>query len=128
MLDFVSSNEIWTTQELQLIDPDLNYKIMADIDLSGTDWIPIGTVEKPFTGIINGNGYTIKNLKCKQGDQNYAGLFGYSSGIIRNVRLEGVSVIGKDYTGGIAGYSEGILSGVKVEGIERISGGSIQEA
>ena len=32
------------------------------IDMSGINWTPIGTESIPFTGQLNGNGHTIKNL------------------------------------------------------------------
>lgn len=47
-----------------------------NIDLSGIEWIPIGTEEAPFRGSIEGNGYTISNMTMN--NIKFAGLIGYS--------------------------------------------------
>ena len=41
---------------------NLPIEIKADIDMSNTKWIPIGTLQNPFHGTIHGNNYTIKGL------------------------------------------------------------------
>ena len=45
---------------------DANISIKADIDLSGYQWAPIGWSaagnDNRFTGVVNGNGHTIKNM------------------------------------------------------------------
>ena len=38
------------------------FKLTADIDVSGEDWIPIGNWEFPFNGTFDGNGKTINGL------------------------------------------------------------------
>lgn len=38
-----------------------NYMLANDITMSG-EWSPIGNSENPFTGIFDGNGYTIDGL------------------------------------------------------------------
>ena len=40
----------------------LPVEIKADIDMSTTKWIPIGTLQKPFNGIIHGNNHTLTGL------------------------------------------------------------------
>ena len=52
--------EIWTRADLEAIDDSAevwakNYKLMADIDLSGAEWTPLGS----FTGTLDGNGHVI---------------------------------------------------------------------
>ena len=66
-----------------------NYYLAADIDLSGAEWKPIGTVETPFKGTFDGQGHVIRNMTIT-GNVAYAGLFGvvpYNS-IIKNVGME----------------------------------------
>jgi len=53
-----------------------NYYLTADIDLSGSEWIPIGSIGTPFTGIFDGQGHIISNLTIT-GYYDYSGLFGY---------------------------------------------------
>lgn len=40
-------------------NPKYYYKQVADIDLSGAEWLPIGGQGKAFCGTYNGGGYTI---------------------------------------------------------------------
>lgn len=62
-----------------------NYMLANDITMSG-EWKPIGSSDKPFTGIFDGNGYTIDSLTASA-EAN--GFFGTAKGaIIRNVILE----------------------------------------
>jgi hypothetical protein len=69
------------------------YRLTSDIDLESEDWLtPIGaTVNLPFTGIFDGNGYKIKNLAHSTTDpMNDYGLFKTigSTGIVRNLTVE----------------------------------------
>lgn len=67
---------------------DKDYMLQRDIDLSGMEWIPIGTSEKPFTGSFNGNGCEITGLTMNDPDAKVKGLFGYADGAkIYNVTL-----------------------------------------
>ena len=56
----------------------ITINLLADIDLSGVAWAPIGWYsidnDNRFQGIFNGNGHTISNLKVDEG--NYSGFFG----------------------------------------------------
>lgn len=74
------------------------------IDLSDSDWAPIGISKEGFQGSYDGKEHSIKGLKLSSETQN-SGLFGIVSGeaIIRNVAVYGdVSSTG-DNVGGIAG-------------------------
>jgi len=56
---------IYTAKDLDLLRLDLNGKfiLMNNLDMSAySQFKPIGTVETPFTGTIDGNGYEISNL------------------------------------------------------------------
>jgi hypothetical protein len=64
------------------------YYLAGNIPLTAAKWTPIGTAEDPFTGIFNGNGYTISNLRLP-GDAADSGLFGYVSG----ARIENVKIV-----------------------------------
>lgn len=104
--------EIATPEQLcALSEGDLLgcYALVADINLSGYDYAPIGTKEAPFYGSFNGNGYTISGLMI-QSQQDYQGLFGYNAGYIENVTLsENCSVEGNCYVGALAGYNAGTI-------------------
>ena len=76
-----------------------------DIDISGENWTPIGTIEEPFTGTLDGNGHTISGLTIEEelymeNEEYYIGLFGVLQGgshtnavTISDLTLEGTIVL-----------------------------------
>ncbi|MCD9024643.1 S-layer homology domain-containing protein [Cohnella silvisoli] len=99
------------------------YKLIADIDLSSyanaDGWVPIGTgdLELSFSGMMDGNGYSITGLKMNRPTADNVGLFGYVTGNITNLKLDDVDIIGKDFVGGIAGFVKyGTISNSKSSG------------
>ena len=104
--------QITNAQQLKYISKALNahFVLTADISLNeeaaGSGWDPIGKQEAPFTGTLDGQGHTIKNMWMKRPTTDYVGLFGFVDGAtIKNVILNiGTNAInGQDYVGGIAG-------------------------
>jgi len=93
------------------------YKQTADINMTGVTFKPIGTYSpnKPFTGTYDGNNYKISNLVINSAGTDGVGLFGYiagngeTTGIVKNVKLEGGSVNGNNYVGGVVGYSFSLI-------------------
>lgn len=56
-------------------------ELMSNIELpSDENWIPIGSIDRPFTGSFNGNNYTISNLNIKNATTDNQGLFGVIQG------------------------------------------------
>jgi hypothetical protein len=98
-------------------NPSGEYKLLADIDLSGyPNWTPIGDETSPFNGTLDGNGKTISSLKFKNtNNARYTGLFGYIDGAqIKNlsVKVTNINTISltqddDQYFGVIAGYAVG---------------------
>ena len=108
---------------------DNNVVLVGDIDLSNfmltrsaaaSNWVPVGTSEKPFTGVFDGNGHTIKNLtlvesEAKEG-KAYIGFFGYAKdATIKNVTFENVYInipcLDIDHSQGHIGAVAGSLEG-----------------
>lgn len=57
------------------------YKLANDLDLAGAVWTPVGSVDKPFIGVFDGNGHTISNFKVEATEEKKAyGLFGCVGG------------------------------------------------
>ena len=82
---------------------DKHYVQIANIDLIGeSNWTPIPSSSDFFSGTYNGKGFTISNLTIS-GDKEHVGLFGNLSGTVSNVRLNNVSISGKQYVGSVAG-------------------------
>ena len=108
------------------------FALANDIDLSNSEWTPIGTKNGPFTGSFDGKGYAIKNLtrttEYPEGDERtYFGLFGYIGkyGRVQNFNMYSVNInlTGPDenkskerlFVGAVAGaVSGGKISNVTV--------------
>lgn len=96
---------------------NLNALQTADIDLGGIDnWKPIGTHylsdKRPFTGIYNGNGFTISNLKISNTEHDAVGLFGMTDGdaLLTGIHLRDVEIRLPDQTlrvGTLVGWNSG---------------------
>ncbi len=82
------------------IDLNGNYILGCDIDLSDVEnWDPVGDEAYPFTGVFNGNGYSIDNLTITVDDANAenVGFFGVTeNATITNVDFTNASVITPD--------------------------------
>ncbi|ULO05929.1 S-layer homology domain-containing protein [Paenibacillus sp. 19GGS1-52] len=121
--------QIATADQLDLVrdylGAGLYFKLTADIDLSSyANWEPIGyVVGFPFKGRMDGNGYTITNLKLESTGYVAAGLFGainqYAE--VSHMILEDVEVKGQA-VGGLAGMNNGTISNSHVTG--HVSGSS----
>ena len=99
---------------------DNNYALGVDIDASSAeDFTGIG-LDTGFSGIFDGMGHTIESLRIKDDyDIFEQGFFTAinSNGIVRNLVLSNVSVLGGHlWAGAIAGSSDGYIHHVSVTG------------
>ena len=98
-------------EELKLMSDNLSayYKLNNDIVLT-EDWIPVGTMEDPFTGGFDGNGHTISNLTSNSTNLDYIGLFGYvnalenSSIYFKNITIKDANISGINEVGILIGH------------------------
>ncbi len=99
----------------------------SDIDLDNNQWTPIGYVGidfggKSFYGEFNGQGHSISNmyidsskLPWNMGVGN-AGLFGFATDIIRNIKVDGLIIINDNssyplyFVGGIVANGFGVVN------------------
>jgi hypothetical protein len=83
------------------------WKLMADIDLASSTVavIPIGTADRQFSGVFDGNGKTISNLRMTVASGDYIGLFGNIDAEIRDLTLTNVKIDAPQstYVGALAG-------------------------
>ena len=130
MLGSETTIYITTAQQLKRLADEVNagdsksdktYLLANDIDLSGyLNWTPIGTFNPnspqancPFSGVFDGQGYSITGLKIS-GNEDARGLFGYTySGAIRNVVIRNPEIEGKDQVGALVGYQAYSNQGIK---------------
>ena len=86
-------------------------RLTASIDLSGMEWIPIGTYANKinyfFKGTFDGQGNSISGLSISLPAQDYVGLFGCVSGAaIRDLTVSGGTVEGNSNVGGLIGFAD----------------------
>ena len=90
-------------------------KLAANIDLANAAWTPVGqTGATTFNGVFDGQNYTISNLYVNSEDKTGAyyssGLFGWvethseGKGHIKNVKINGATVVGHHNCGALVGY------------------------
>lgn len=110
---------IFNAEQLSHIaDPDAHYVLEADLDFSYAFW-PASFSYMKFTGSIEGNGYTIKNVTIEQRSlrETCIGFFGTlaANSQIRNVTFENISLyINLGARSGGACF--GLLAGVVEDG------------
>ena len=130
MLGSETTFYITTAQQLKRLADEVNagdsksdktYLLANDIDLSGyPNWTPIGTftpnspqANYPFSGVFDGQGYSITGLKMS-GNEDSKGLFGYAyCAAIRNVVIRNPEIEGKDQVGALVGYQAYSNQGIK---------------
>ena len=136
-VDTVGNYVVATEQGLQAIVEDINAgelpadsKIVldTDIDLNNmrslvSNWTPLGSEEKPYTGIFDGNGHTIKNLtlveeEAKEGKAHIGFISFAKDATIKNVTFENVYInipcLDIDHAQGHIGAVVGSLEGTSV--------------
>ncbi len=118
---------IYTAEQLNTIGSvvcewDKHFLLCADLDLSdftGTSFNIIGNMSNPFTGIFDGSGHTISNLRYISASKQPIGLFGYVTGQIKNLGLIDPNVnaeTGSDVGLLVGNLGEGIITNCYAEG------------
>ncbi len=114
--------EISTCEELLDIDDDLDahYELVNTINCNAiADFEPLGDYSGPgFSGILEGNGYTIADIFIDRPTEDGVGLFALiDGGEVRNLTIAFSEVTGEDYVGALAGLTTGgtVLTNVKVK-------------
>ena len=83
-----------------------------------TQWTPIGTGEKQYTGTFDGQGHTISGLYYSGSGNNDAGLFGrIDGGQVKNVKVADSYISSFTKAGGVCGYmNSGSISNCRYKG------------
>jgi len=86
---------------------DAHIQLACDIDLAGREWVPIGYERtRAFTGVFDGNEYTVRNFVIRNKGTENKGFFGFLKGVVCNLIVD-CRIKGGLYTGGIAAQNEG---------------------
>lgn len=120
----------------------------ADIDAAdtqnwndGAGFEPLGEQDNPFTGSFDGNGFVIENLHVNREEEKDASLFGFiGDGVMENLNLENVTIVGGNRTGAIVGrldggvirdsYATGVVTGAARTGgiVGVMTGGNVENS
>ncbi|MGK5071926.1 filamentous hemagglutinin N-terminal domain-containing protein [Janthinobacterium sp. ZB1P44] len=129
--------DIYGLQGIASLGLGNNYRLAGNIDASGTvNWndgqgfVPIAGNGSGFSGVFDGGGFTLSNLKIDRSlaPGSAAGLFGsVQGGTLRNLTLSGGSVAGRANVGALAGEVvsgtiSGVNSSVAVSGQRNVGG------
>ncbi len=132
-----AENLAWFANAVNSGSTTINAVLTADIQLNeagstANEWTPIGSEASPFTGTFDGAGHTISGLYINLPENTGTGLFGCVQNtaeegktesvapefivqkkavLIKNLRVTGADVTGKQNVGGIVGKS--IDAGIK---------------
>jgi hypothetical protein len=117
-----SPYQISSVEQLKEIGKGLNkhYILMEDITFEdAVYWFPIGTTAAPFTGSLDGDGHTIKNLLIDS-PFDYAAFFGVTSNAkIKNLNFDNVNVKGQNYVAAIiaSALANSVIENCTVSGV-----------
>ena len=83
-----------------------NNLILNDVVLTWSDeGICTNEESAKFTGIFDGNGFTVSGLYINDSDASYVGLFGYAqNATLTNLSITNSVIIGNSYVGSLIGY------------------------
>ena len=99
-------------------DPAGTFELLCNIDMEGAALSPIGSVETPFTGKIDGKSFIISNFTLAT-EGEALGFVGVNEGTIQDLQLEDVTVTAADsnkYIGTMAGSNKATILRCKSSG------------
>ena len=106
-------------------DKKVNLVLAADIELPAVEegqsnWTPVGTSGKPYDGIVDGGGFTIKNLTINGGSNiGFIGTASYGGTVVSNLKLDNVNISGGKNVGAVIGQ---VTNDGKVDNCHVLSG------
>lgn len=120
-----AQTEINDEEGLKTIAKNLNghYVLTQNITLSDDEWTPIGTSDHPFTGTLDGKGFTIKGLTvgngAKDDSNNNKAFFGFTKdATVENIAFTNAVVKGHNQAAiVVAQATSSTLSNIYVSGV-----------
>ncbi len=117
-----------------LLKSDSDYATVAGPSANGgLGFNPIGVAATPFTGTLDGGGFTVEGLTVDRPSMTYAGIFGATNGVtISSLLVLDPVITGAGYTGALIGNAQsgaastvtdvGIINPTVVGGSRRVGG------
>lgn len=101
------------------INPSGKYYLTNDIDLNGIDFEPLCSIDYPFSGVLLGNGFSIKNLTLNSNSKLSAFIL-YNNGTIAGLDFKDTTLSitnQKESTSSIiCGYNNGMIYNCDIVG------------
>lgn len=102
--------------DIQNVSVTTYVELMADLDLSGQQWTPLGNFETAANVVFDGNGHVVEGLTITSAideeDELALGFFGAATGTITNLTVEGDITLNPlasgTYAGLVAGYGSNL--------------------
>lgn len=96
------------------------FSMMTNLDFTGLEFTPVGTLSVPFGGIFDGNGNTISNVVCTANENTAIrdiALFAYvgETGCIKNLKLKSSNLRCNLNAGGITSILQGKVDNCSVD-------------
>ncbi|MFR5876185.1 MAG: hypothetical protein ACLUFN_06820 [Eubacterium sp.] len=104
---------MWFAEQVNSGNTDIDGGLVADIDLAGVDYTPIGTAQYPYEGYFFGYGHTVSNMNITA-DSDYQGMFGYTyAAHISMLTVKGTITCTESISavGGVVGFADGTSIG-----------------
>lgn len=101
-----------------VLNPQLSYRLDANINLEGVEWQPLFSEQNQFFGKFYGNGHSIDNFVST--NSKICSLFGYNSGYISNLKVSNFTVKLNNISsliGTIAAINTGVIENCIVKDI-----------
>jgi cysteine-rich repeat protein len=76
----------------------------------------VGDLTTPFSGSLDGDGFSVTDLTIIAPTTEYVGLLGLTTGHVHDLQLVDPTVEGKNHVGSFAGYALGNLNNIGVRG------------
>jgi hypothetical protein len=94
------------------------FRLLADLDLAGSNFAPIGSAAAQFFGYFDGDGHTIANFTYAAPSDDGVGLFGsVYLGTISDLTLTNANVTGRDGVGTLIGDGAPTVQHVTISGV-----------
>lgn len=96
------------------------FSMTANLDFTGLEFTPVGTLSVPFGGIFDGNGNTVSNVVCTANENTAIrdiALFAYvgETGCIKNLKLKSSDLRCNLNAGGITSILDGKVDNCSVD-------------
>jgi hypothetical protein len=107
---------------------DVHFALAADIDFTGwaSTYVPIGTSDYRFDGILDGQGHTIKHFKLQDYAYDYVGLFGVTGpdAVLKNIKFDHARITTPGYNASVlVGRNWGSIDNIEMANVTLSSTG-----